>query len=90
MFLDNSRYARTATVEVKLRDGRAVTAVKLRRLPPTQGEARIVKGNDRLDIMAQRKYADGTRFWHIADANSELQANDLVRTPSRVIEEPSQ
>jgi len=90
MFLDSSRYTRIATIEVKLADGRTVTAVKLRRLPPTQGEAHVVIGNDRLDIMAQRKFADGTQFWHIADANSELQANDLVATPGRVIREPGQ
>jgi hypothetical protein len=90
MFLANSRYARTATVQIKLRDGRVVTAVKLRRLPATPGQPRVVAGNDRLDVMAQRKYGDGTQFWHIADANSELQANDLVRTPNRVIKEPSQ
>jgi hypothetical protein len=29
--------------------------------------------------MAQRKYSDGTRFWHVADANTELEANNLVR-----------
>ena len=34
---------------------------------------------DRLDVMAQRKYSDGTKFWHIADANTELEANDLVK-----------
>jgi hypothetical protein len=89
MFLDNSRYARLATVTVIQRDGSTVAAVKLRRLPPTSGDPHVVIGIDRLDIMAQRQYADGTRFWHIADANSELQANDLVRTPGRVIAEPA-
>ena len=28
--------------------------------------------------MAHRKYKDGTKFWHVADANTELEANDLV------------
>lgn len=90
MFLDNSRYARVPTVTVIQRDGSTVSAVKLRRLPPTAGDPHTVIGIDRLDIMAQRKYADGTRFWHIADANSELQAGDLVATPGRVIAEPGQ
>lgn len=90
MFLDNSRYARVPTTTVTLRQGRKVSAVKLRRLPPTTGEPHVVVGTDRLDIMAQRKYADGTRFWHIADANTELQANDLVSTINRAIREPAQ
>jgi hypothetical protein len=88
MFLENSRYAGVPTVEVDLPDGRKITAVKLRRLPPTTGEPRVIIGNDRLDVMAHRKYADGTRFWHIADANSELQANDLLQPPGRLIMEP--
>jgi hypothetical protein len=37
-----------------------------------------VQDHDRLDVLAREKYADGTRFWHVADANTELQANDLV------------
>ena len=38
----------------------------------------MVQEHDRLDILAQQKYDDGTKFWHIADANTELQANDLL------------
>jgi hypothetical protein len=44
-----------------------------------------VKGTDRLDVMAQRQYSDGTRFWHIADANTELEASKLVEP--RVLDE---
>jgi hypothetical protein len=90
MFLDNSRYVRTKRVDVTLKDGRTVTAVSLRRLPTVPGEAVVVQGNNRLDIMAQRRYGDPTQFWHIADANPELQAGDLVKVPNRVIKEPTQ
>ena len=90
MFLDNSRYARVQRVEVTLKDGRTVTAVRLRRLPTVSGEDTVVQGNDRLDIMAQRRYGDATQFWHIADANTELQARDLVQEPNRIIQEPIQ
>jgi hypothetical protein len=64
---------------VILSDGRAVLAVTLRRLPEVEGIATMLKGNDRLDILAQQKYQDPTKFWHIADANSEMQANDLTK-----------
>ena len=80
MFLDNSRYAKTPTDPVTTADGRPVTALRLRRLPPETGIARLVRDGDRLDVMAEAQYGDGTRFWHIADANTALQASDLVST----------
>ena len=79
MFIDNSRYVDVKTVDVETEDGRSVTAIRLRRLPYVEGAPTVVKGNDRLDVMAQRQYSDGTKFWHIADANTELEAGALVR-----------
>ena len=78
MFLNNSRYFGLKTVTTKDAKGRPVTAVALRRLPFAPGTETLVKGNDRLDVMAQRRYSDPTKFWHIADANTELEANDLL------------
>jgi hypothetical protein len=80
MFKDSSRYARQKTVEGELKNGRSITAVTLRRIPPTEGAPTLVKANDRLDVMALRKYKDSTKFWHVADANTELQANELVKS----------
>lgn len=78
MFNSNSRYAELPTVETEAKNGKKTSVVKLRRLPFVGGNLTEVKGNDRLDIMAHRKYEDGTQFWHIADANTELEAGDLV------------
>lgn len=78
MFLDKSRYAKLATEDVATGDGRRVTALKLRRLPPTAGEPREVKDGDALDRLASECCGDATRFWHIADANSALEARELV------------
>lgn len=78
MFLENSRYAKTPTVETTTTEGRPVRALKLRRLAVAVGEPRAVKENDRLDLYAQERYADARRFWHIADANSALDARTLV------------
>jgi hypothetical protein len=93
MFVDSSRYANVKTVDAETEDGRTVTAVALRRLPYVAGTPTLVTGADRLDVMAQRKYGDGARFWHIADANTALEANDLLKPRShdkeaRVIEVP--
>ena len=79
MFKDSSRYAKQKTVEVKLESGRKATAITLRRLPPTTGVPTSLKANDRLDVIALRKYKDSSKFWHIADANTELQAKDLIK-----------
>ncbi len=79
MFIESSRYFTLKTVDVETKNGKRVTAVMLRRLPYVSGTPTPVKGNDRLDVMAQRKYSDPTRFWHIADANTELEAGNLVK-----------
>lgn len=88
MFLDSSRYARVKQTLATTKDGREVKVVTLRRLPQPEGESTVVQGHDRLDVMAYRNYGDGTKFWHIADANTELKANDLVAEAGREIEVP--
>ena len=86
MFLPNSRYANQKTVTAQARDGQAVEVVTLRRLPrPRAPIPYEVRGYDKLDVMADRQYGDGTMFWLIADTNTELQAGELVRVPGRVI-----
>lgn len=90
MFLESSRYHRVRNDEAKARDGRMVKVVALRRLPAVSGGLTPVKQNDRLDIIAQRFYGDPTMFWHVADANTELQAGDLVDEAGRVIDVPEQ
>jgi hypothetical protein len=79
VFLENSRYFNVKTAETDTETGRTVRVVTLRRLPYVAATPTVVKGNDRLDVIAQRKHGDATRFWHIADANTELEANNLVR-----------
>jgi len=65
--------------------------VTLRRpLEPPGVLPHTVLGHDKLDMMADRQYGNGTMFWYIADANTELQANELVRVPGRVIRVPEQ
>jgi hypothetical protein len=88
MFLGNSRYAGLPTVVTTGRDGQDVAAVKLRVVPETTGKPTLTRSGDQLDVMADRLYRDGTRGWHIADANSELEANALVSRDGRVIVVP--
>lgn len=88
MFLENSRYFKQPTVETATADGRTVVALKLRSLPEQDGSPHTVEDHDRLDVLAQQQYGDGTKFWHIADANTELQANDLVAETGATLELP--
>ena len=85
MFADSSRYFQLKTVDVTTPAGRQAKAVVLRRLPFVAGTPTIVKGNDRLDVMAERNYQDATLFWHVADANTELDARELVAEVGGVI-----
>ena len=87
MFLGNSRYAKTPQIAATA-DGRAVTAVKLRGLPQVSGDPTPVEGQDRLDNMAFAAYQDATMYWHIADANTELEAAELTRVVGRIIDVP--
>ena len=88
MFLENSRYYQQPTVEAATREGRTVLALKLRSLPDQEGAVHMVQDHDRVDILAQQNYNDGTKFWHIADANTELQANELVAEPGATFNLP--
>jgi hypothetical protein len=74
MFLDNSRYASQPTADVTTPDGRTVTALNLRTLPTVSGSPHMVVDGDRLDLLADNTYNDPTKFWHIADANTALDA----------------
>lgn len=78
MFLPQSRYANVDQVQVTRADGTTASAVKLRRLPQVAGDPTAMNANDRLDIIAGQQYGDGTMFWHIADANSELDSRRLL------------
>lgn len=48
-----------------------------------------MRAHDQLDALSEARYGgDATRYWHIADANSELEAAELTREPGRVIDLP--
>lgn len=84
MFLKSSRYFKQKKIDVILRDGRCVNIISLRRLPSVTGKPVEVRANDRLDIMSQQNYSNPTMFWHIADANGELWASNLVKKTNRI------
>lgn len=86
MFLKNSRYFSLPTVTAP---DRAVAAVKLRPLPSTPGLEVTVRSHDQLDALSEQRYGDATRYWHIADANTELEAASLLEPTGRTINIPN-
>ncbi len=88
MFLESSRYYYQKTVDVKIRNGKTIKALTLRQLPQTTGQPYDTKEGDRLDLSSQNKFKNPTMFWHIADANTELQANKLTAVPGKTIKIP--
>jgi len=89
MFVESSRYYRVRQREVPTRRGKTVTVVALRRTPvPPSSSSVTIKANTELDRMAYQRYDDGTRYWHIADANTELEARDLTAETGRQIMVP--
>lgn len=89
MFLKNSRYFGLPTLTAADRAGAPVAAVKLRRLPPTAGSAVTVRAHDQLDAMSEGRFGDATRYWHIADANTELEAAATLLPAGRSINVPN-
>jgi nucleoid-associated protein YgaU len=89
MFLKNSRYFGLPTVTTTDRAGGEVAAVKLRPLPSISGDPVTVRAHDQLDAMSEQRYADATRYWHIADANTELEAASVLKPVGRPINVPA-
>ena len=85
MFLKNSRYFGLDSVKAVNRAGAEVAAVKLRPLPATVGDPVSVQAHDQLDASSEQRYADATRYWHIADANTELEARTLLQVIGRPV-----
>jgi len=86
MFLESSRYYKQnqITIEDKNNNSNSIRAITLRRLPQTSGSSKILDSNDKLYLISQQKYNNPTMFWHIADTNTELWANDLVKKTDKV------
>lgn len=88
MFLESSRYYKEKVKTVMYRNGDPVIAAGLRILSSPAGVPFQIKGNHRLDILSHTLYKDSSLFWHIADANTELEAHTLVEEAGMVINVP--
>jgi hypothetical protein len=79
MIFKGSRYQNVPVYTTVGSDGRTVTALHIRRIPDTPaGFFHSFTGDERLDLIAYRFYRNPEKFWLIADANSEMDPEDLL------------
>jgi hypothetical protein len=93
MFDYTSRYANLETTTGTTDDGRPVTYVRRRFLPPLDTLQIIaevtVNDPDRLDLITARTVGAPEQFWRIADANAALNPFDLTASPGENIKIPA-
>ncbi len=89
MIFKGSRYEKTGTTTVIDSTGRAVTALRLRFIAPTPaGYLHTVKTDERLDLLAYQYYRNPEKFWLIADANTEMDPEDLLEPGRQLLIPP--
>jgi hypothetical protein len=74
-----SRYAKVPMLQRTGPDGRTVSYLAIRFIPPVPaGYRHTFKAHERLDILAYNFYRNPEKFWLIADANTEMDPEDLL------------
>jgi hypothetical protein len=88
-FPPTSRYARTPTAAMTGRDGREITYLRRRFVPPSDRFAVVreyaVEQGDRLDRLAAAHLGDAELFWRLCDANGVIRPDDLTDAVGRRI-----
>jgi len=89
MIFKGSRYERTGTYTVIDADGRQVTAIRTRIVPPTPaGFLHTFTGDERLDLVAYTYYHDPEKYWLICDANAVMDLEDLAQPGQKLLIPP--
>jgi nucleoid-associated protein YgaU len=88
MIFKGSRYQKVKVYQATAANGQTVTALGIRFIPDTPaGFFHTFSGAERLDLIAYRFYRNPEKFWLIADANSEMDPEDLL-DPGRQLRIP--
>lgn len=89
MIFKGSRYEKVKTWAGADARGRTVRALGLRFIPPTPaGFVHTFSADERLDIIAARYYRNPEKFWLIADANDEMDPEDLLEPGRQLLIPP--
>ena len=89
MIFKGSRYQNIPTYTVAGPGGDPVTALRIRFIPDTRaGFLHAYSTDERLDLLAYRFYRNPEKFWLIADANSEMDPEDLLEPGRQLLIPP--
>lgn len=88
MIFKGSRYEKVGVYQVTTESGQIVNALAIRFIPPTPaGYLHTFTSDERLDLLAFTFYRNPEKFWLIADANTEMDPDDLLE-PGRQLRIP--
>jgi len=89
MIFKGSRYEKGGIYQVTDASGQTVSALKIRFIPPTpDGFRHTFRADQRLDILAYNFYRNPEKFWLIADANTEMDPDDLLEPGRQLLIPP--
>ena len=89
MVFQGSRYQNTGSYQVTGAKGQPVAALKIRLIPSTPaGFRHTFNASDRLDLLAYKYYRNPEKFWLIADANPEMDPEDLLEPGRQLLIPP--
>ncbi len=85
MIFKGSRYETVGVYQAASPSGKTVSALMIRFIPPTSaGYLHTFRADERLDILAFNYYRNPEKFWLIADANTEMDPDDLLEPGHRL------
>lgn len=91
MIFKGSRYQNTGTYSVTDSSGRNINALKIRFIPATPaGYYHTFTADQRLDTISYGFYRNPEKFWLIADANSEMDPEDLLEPGRQLLIPPDE
>jgi hypothetical protein len=91
MIFKGSRYQNTGTYQATDATGKTTVALKIRFIPPTPaGYYHTFTADQRLDLIAYGFYQNPEKFWLIADANTEMDPEDLLEPGRQLLIPPDQ
>jgi hypothetical protein len=89
MFSITSRYYGIATVTMETADGKKITFVRRRFVPPPERfdllVEHVVTEGERMDNITAQYLGDPEQFWRVCDANGAVRPDELVETIGRRI-----
>jgi hypothetical protein len=84
-----SRYQGINVYTVTTANGQTVSALGIRLIPDTPaGFLHTFREHERLDLIAYQYYRNSEKFWLIADANSEMDPEDLLEPGRQLLIPP--